>query len=415
MHRNLVKYAPTSVLALLLWGASAFGATDSTALVYTFVCNGSVRLGGRCPEGGRPDTLIQGSDRNFYGTAQVSSEGTATFNGGSVFSLSPSGDFRLLHTFAPGSKNTYPGGSTPGDLIEGPDGKLYGTTLLGGQDGCDGICGYGVLYRVNTDGSGFAVLHEFCSQADCSDGARGSGLVVGNDGNLYGVAQPGGSTNDGVIFRVTPSTGAYDVVFNFRFRVTGELPTGLVAAPDGTLYGNTTADSGQLLFHFVEATGKLTTAPMQFPEFNSGTVSAFGPDGDLYGLYFVYAKVGVGLFEVSPNGENLQFFPFYNDLAGGGQPSRELLLASDGNFWLTDISGGSAGYGEVIALSPTDGSQLLSISPFSATAAVGAFPAALVQANDGTLWGSTGGYAKSSKGHFANGTIYTIDAGLPPR
>ncbi len=407
------------LVVLFALASSAFAANPQPLAVYTFTCNGNSFLRiGTCPSGGRPDSLIQGFDGNFYGAAQDSMEGSSTPTGGTVFSVTPGGKFTLLHTFSPGANKTYPNGDLPGLLTEGPDGKLYGDTLFGGVDGCNGYCGYGLLYRVNRDGTGFRIIHKFCSETNCTDGAEGYGaLVTGTDGNLYGTTYYGGTGNSGTIFRVTPSTGAYEVVVSFNFSTSGEDPSGLIVAADGTFYGTSAGALGELLFHYTEATGTLTTTVLNFPLFNGlpsrGAVSAFGPNGNLYGIYAIYAKSGVGLFEVQTDGSNLQVFPFYNTIDGGGTPDG-LLLATDGNFWVADYNG-STGYGDIITLSPTDGTLIQTLTPFSSSAAVGAYPAEIIQAKDGTLWGSTYQYGNAAKGHFADGTVFSLNAGLPPR
>jgi len=411
---------PFAVLVALL-AASAYAATPSPVAVYTFICNGSAGTGS-CPNGGRPDSLIQGSDGNFYGTAQDSMEGSSTPSGGTVFSLTPAGKFTLLHTFAAGTNKTYPNGNLPGFVAEGSDGKIYGTTLFGGVGGCNGYCGSGVLYRVSKTGTGFQVLHKFCSQSNCTDGGGGA-LVPNIDGNLYGASFQGGTGNCGsfyvgcgTIFRVTPSTGAYEVVFNFNGS-TDEFPSTIIPASDGTFYGLDSGPQGESLFHYTPATGTFQSVALHFPTFNglpsSGFLLAFGANGNFYGLYHIYGKSGEGLFEVHPDGSNLQLFPFYTTRNGGGSPDG-LLLATDGNFWVADYNG-SSGYGDIITLSPSAGTVIQTLSPFSSSAAVGAYPAEIIQAKDGTLWGSTYQYGKAPAAHFADGTVFSLNAGLPPK
>ena len=64
----------TPLLSLLAISISA--AAQQPVAVYTFECTGNAfERSGSCPQGGRPDSLLQGSDGNFYGTAQVSNEG----------------------------------------------------------------------------------------------------------------------------------------------------------------------------------------------------------------------------------------------------------------------------------------------------------------------------------------------------
>ena len=412
------------VLFTLLAASAAYAAGSQPVDVYSFACNGSAfQRTGPCPEGGRPDSLIQGSDGNFYGAAQDSMEGSSSPTGGTVFSLTPTGTLTVLHTFTPGANKLYAGGNLAGRVIEGPDGKLYGVTLYGGINGCNGYCGYGLIYRINTDGSGFKIIHKFCSQTNCTDGWAGYQMVVGGDGNVYGTTYYGGSGNCapyggcGTIFQITTSSGAYKVVYNFNFSSTGENPSGLIVAADGTLYGNSVSTQGGLLFHYTESTGTLTTTVLPFPLFNGlpsrGSVSAIGPNGNFYGLYAIYGKTGVGLFEVQTDGSNLQLFPFYNTTSGAGSPDG-LLLASDSNFWIADFNG-STGYGDIITLSSTDGSLIQTLPVFSSRAAVGAYPNELIQAKDGALWGSTDSFGKVSQGHFADGAVFSLNAGLPPR
>jgi uncharacterized repeat protein (TIGR03803 family) len=408
----------------VLLAVSAFAAGPQPVVSHTFLCTGSsFDQSGPCPQGGRPDFLIQGSDGDFYGTAQVSQEGSSTPTGGTVFSLTPAGKFTLLHTFQAGSNNNYPNGNLPGQLTEGSDGKLYGDTVYGGVGGCNGYCGGGVLYRINKDGTGFQIIHKFCSQTNCTDGGAGA-LVAAQDGNLYGASGVGGTGNCGsyyqgcgVIFRVTPSTGKYAVVVNFNQTTNGAFPSNLAPASDGTFYGLNFGTSSDNLFHFIPSTGEVQTTPVVFPLFNGlpshGGDLTFGANGHLYGLYTIYATSGEGVFELQTDGSNLQFFPFYTTQEGAGSPDG-LMLGTDGNFWMANYNGKS-GYGSIIELSPIDGSLMQTQPPFSATAAVGAYPSQIIQASDGTFWGSTYGYGKSPQGHFADGTVYSLNLGLPPK
>jgi uncharacterized repeat protein (TIGR03803 family) len=409
------------VVFIALLASSAYAGTPQFKAVRTFLCTGSpFERSGPCPKGGRPDALIQGSDGNFYGAAQVSGEGSSAPDGGAVFSLTPTGTLKVLHIFQPGPGNNYANGNLAGLLAEGPDGKIYGETLYGGNDGCNGYCGYGVLYRVNRDGTGFQVLHKYCSEANCTDGASGEALVVGTDGNVYGTTYYGGANSSGTIFKVTPSTGAYEVVYNFNFSTSGEYPSSLVVAADGTFYGlSFSATLGEVLYHYTEATGELQAFATKFPLVNGlpsqGFMLTLGPNGNFYGLYEVYATPGAGAFEVKPDGSDLQLFPFYTHLDGAGSP-QTMILASDGNLWVDNYNGSNGeGTGDIITLSPADGHLIQTLAPFSSFAAVGAYPSELIQASNGILWGSTYQYGKAPLNHFGDGTVFSLNAGLPPR
>jgi streptogramin lyase len=253
------------------------------------------------------------------------------------------------------------------------------------------------------------------------DGAGGA-VVPDIDGNLSGASFQGGtgkcgSLGCGTIFRVTPSTGAYEVVFNFPGS-TDEFPISFIAAADGSFFGLDSGPQGQSLFHFTPSTGAFQSVALNFPVFNGGLPSvgeslALGPNGNFFGIYHIYGESGLGLFEVKTDGSNLQLFPFYTTVNGGGTPDG-LLLASDGNFWVADFNGG--GHGNIITLSPSTGTVTQTITTFGRKfPAVGSFPAVLIQAKDGTLWGTTDQGGIASTGHFADGTVFSLSVGLPPK
>jgi len=129
-------------------------------------------------------------------------------------------------------------------------------------------------------------------------------------------------------------------------------------------------------------------------------------------VYTIYPQLGSGVFEVRLDGGNLQLFAQYTADRGN---SGSLLLASDGNFWVAEYDNGTSGYGDIVRLSPWDGALLGTPTDFTGTDAAGAYPAALIQASDGTFWGVTQGRGKAPKGSFADGTVFSFNAGLPPR
>ena len=409
---------PFSILFVLLAGF-AYAASAKPVVVHTFLCNGdpSQRIG-PCPNGAQPNFLIQGSDGNFYGTAWAAEEGEITLSGGAVFSLTPAGKFTLLHLFVAGTNRTFANGSGPTSLTEGADGNLYGLADFGGNGPNAVYPNYGVVFRVSKTGTGFKVIHRFCSVGtSCSDGGNSAGpLVAAADGNLYGAGNEGGSLNEGTIFRITPSTGAYEVVYSFP-SATGGYPNGLIPAADGTFYGLTI--QGDDLFHFAPPKGdiELTKLPFPFPP-GCGTgcfaepFAVLGANGNLYGQYTFYLTGGLGLFQVELDGSHLQLFPQYNTTLNSG--GVELLPASDGNFWIPE-NPGPGNSGDVISLAPSDGKVIRRLAPFGTSAAVGAFPSFLIQAKDGSLWGTASDYGVASTGHFGGGTVYKLNLGLPPR
>ncbi len=180
------------------------------------------------PEGRRPTAaLVEASDGNLYGTAR----GGPKF-AGTVFRMSLDGSVTLVHAFDP--KLGEP--AAPGQpLIQARDGHLYGTSSAGGTEG------RGTVFRVTLDGT-LTVLKSFSSTGpDGSDPL--AGLLEGMDGRLYGTtSRVGLSFFSGTAFAIT-TEGSSAVLHTFRRRgKAGYYPTGtLVQGPDGNLYGGTNA------------------------------------------------------------------------------------------------------------------------------------------------------------------------------
>jgi uncharacterized repeat protein (TIGR03803 family) len=172
---------------------------------------------GRYPYAG----LVRGTDGNFYGT--TASGGTSGTNG-TVYRISPSGDFTNLYSFSGMD------GSRPyAGLTQGSDGKFYGTTALGGTTGL------GVIFRMGSNGS-ITNLHSFVGP---EGGLPYSGLLQGSDGNYYGTTSYwGANTNYGSIFRIDPN-GNLTTLHSFS-GLDGAVPEArLLQGADGNFYGTT--------------------------------------------------------------------------------------------------------------------------------------------------------------------------------
>jgi len=360
-----------------------------------------------CPDGQKPNAIMEASDGNFYGVAN----GGPVINGGTIFKITSSGQFTVLYTFPyNGTSDTYPNGEDPGSITEGSDGLLYGTANAGGTSGASS----GALWRINKNGTGFQVLERYCTS--CSSGSFPDYIVAGKDGNLYGTTSSGGifpasgtceGLGCGVIFRLTTS-GVYTVLHAFNGTTETSYPLGITQATDGNFYGGTGAEGGGALFR-ITPSGTFTL----LSGFTGGAY-ALAPltqasNGLLYGYSHVISAGTIELFSLSLAGgfSNVAQItqPLYKQYGVG-----QILQATDGNLWSTAVAGGS-GYGQVFAVT-TNGNAVANIG-FNGTD--GSFPVnGVIQASNGTLYGVAAKNGKTSSGGYASGDIYTI-SGLPPR
>jgi len=160
---------------------------------------------------------------------------------GTIFKVNKDGTgFALLHSFA--------GGGTDGDspygslILKGS--FLYGMTIYGGASG------KGTIFRINKNGTGFALLHSFSGNA--ADGANpfySSLLLKGS--MLYGMTMSGGAGDAGVIFKIKTNGEGFALLHAFAGGATERSgPCGYLTLAASTLYGMTlfggTADNGTI-------------------------------------------------------------------------------------------------------------------------------------------------------------------------
>jgi uncharacterized repeat protein (TIGR03803 family) len=144
---------------------------------------------------------------------------------GTVFAGGGNG-FRVIHTF----KNT--DGAKPLNVIQGKDGRLYGTTTTGSPDKI-----HGLIYSMTTAGGDYKILHVFDQN---KGGGPWSGVVWGSDNRLYGATVYGGKANRGVFYRIDPDGKNFTVLHTFKTFETGRKPTGrIIEGNDRNFYGTT--------------------------------------------------------------------------------------------------------------------------------------------------------------------------------
>lgn len=371
-----------------------------------------------CPDGQMPDALLQATDANFYGTAAANISNNRVSQGGTIFKITPTGQSTLLFSITPDGNGNYPNGDVPGHLVEGSDGFLYGVNAFGGPF----AQGFGTLFKISKTGTGFQVLHFFCTVGNgtCADGAYPDGLILGSDGNLYGTTQGGGTfqgsacatSGCGTVFRITPS-GTLTTLHVFSGTSDGSVPLSVTQATDGNFYGTTffggTPNNNGVVFR-VTPGGTFTVLHSFTSPIHSVTGLTQVSNGLLYGVSGATGSTSITVYSISLSGTFQQVSQLTE--ASGRYVIGRFLQASDGNLWTTSSVGDTSGFGTIFAITP-NGAPVNTIS-FSGTN--GATPTqGVIQGKDGKLYGTTSARGTDSQGHTAFGVIFSANAGLPPR
>jgi uncharacterized repeat protein (TIGR03803 family) len=331
-----------ATVLLCLTSAKAAVTTDpaaSFARIYDF----------RGFDGAAPYTGLIASGNTLYGTTLTgSTNGSVTPGGdgnGTIFKINTDGTgFVNLYSFSGGSFINSDGALPQGSLVLSGS-KLYGSATEGGANG------RGTIFSINTDGTGFANLHNF----NLTDGNFPYGDLVLSGSVLYGMANGGGAYSNGDIFKVNTDGTGFSVLHNFAAFVDDSNTNSDGAGPFAGLFL-----SGNVLY---------------------GTARWGGQGGG--------AAMGPGtIFKINTDGSGFSVLHHFSEPAGDGVNPQGTLVISGGTLYGTTLGGGLYGAGTVFKIN-TDGSGYSIIHNFASTNGVGPLGRLVIAGN--TLYGVTGG------------------------
>lgn len=286
--------------------------------------------------------------------------GTTVFGGtngtGTIFKINTDGSgFTLLHSFG--------AGAGPNDGYA-PHCSLVtdGTTLYGMASSSS--TGLGTIFSIDTNGSGYHTLHNFSASA--TDGASPQGSLLLSGGILYGMTQMGGSLSSGTIFKISTNGTGFQLIHSFTGVVTdGALPYGSLIISNTTLYG-TTSSGGS---NNVGTVFSIDTSGASFKILhNFSTTDTWSPTGDLtlsgstlYGMArnSGFSLLGFGtIFQVNTDGSGFAIphvfsYAFPNKLTDGSTPGGTLLLLGSQLYGMTFFGGSANNAGTVFSFNPS--------------------------------------------------------------
>jgi uncharacterized repeat protein (TIGR03803 family) len=365
-----------------IYGTSSSGDDEFVGTVFKANTNGSsytILKYFRGSDGENPMAGLVLVGNTLYGTTA----GGGSSGSGTVFKLNTDGTgFSVLKNFATNTSSgsgsyTNSDGAYPeaGLCVSGS--TLYGTAAGGGASGS------GAVYKLNTDGTGFAVLKHFSSGVGDeegmyvnSDGACTRAALILSGGSLYGTTQTGGSAGNGTVFKLNTDGTSFSVLKHFT--TTTEDTSGSYTNSDGARLWAALTLSGDTLYGTTSGGGSA----------GSGTVFKMNADGTSFTVLKHFAATAEDSSGSETNSE--------------GAHSRATLSLSGDTLYGTTYVGGSTGNGTVFKLN-TDGTGFTVLKVFNG--GNGATPLAGPTLSGNTLYGTTyrGGSA------LDNGTIFKVN------
>lgn len=211
-----------------LYGTTARGGTYKLGTVFSLTETGTETVlhsfsGTQNRDGSLPYAGLIDVRGTLYGTTN----GGGKSNGGTVFSISTTGEEHVLHSFKVGRRGD---GANPYASLIDANGTLTGTTLSGGATYC---CG--AIFGVTTAGKE-RVLHSFHT----TDGTNPYAGLIYLNSRLYGTTTSGGEFGYGTVFSMSKTHNVL-VLHNFSAGGTdGTVPNASLLDVNGMLYGTTT-------------------------------------------------------------------------------------------------------------------------------------------------------------------------------
>ena len=324
-----------------------------------------------------------------------------TFSTGTVFKVNPDGTgFSLLHSFS--NSDTTDGTNPYGSLV-GTGTTLYGETINGGASGT------GALFKIATDGTGFTLLHSFAGGA--ADGSQPRGTPVLSGTTLYGTTGMGGSSGAGTVFKIATDGTGFALLHSFAGGATdGASAFGTAMLSGTTLYGMTTLGGASSVGTVYKVNTDGTGFALLHTFTGSATDGKYPLDGlaiaggVLYGLTSNGGTSNAGVaFKVNVDGTGFAILhSFAGGVTGGSSPSGSPTLVGS-MLYGTTIAGGTANAGTVFKMN-IDGTSFALARSFAGGTTDGANLDGSLIASGSTFYGMS-----SAAGSAANGgTVFKL-------
>ena len=145
-------------------------------------------------------------------------------------------------------------------------------------------------------------------------------MILDRQGNIYGTTRYGGSSGNGVIFKLDRS-GSETVLYNFAAKAIPVSP--LVRDPAGNVYGIAGEEGSPLISALYEfSTAGQFTVLYTFPSTDGGCTSLIRDrSGNFYGACGESGNTGGVIYKLDANGQRTDLYTFGTNSADGTYPA----------------------------------------------------------------------------------------------
>lgn len=298
------------------------------------------------------DGAISKGSLTLFGTTIYGRTSSGGANGeGVIFKIeTDSSGFQVLYDFQTGSSNML-GKEPHHDAMLYYDDNLYGTALEGGDDD------NGVIYRISLTGKDYTALHVF--QGGNNDGAQPHSGVILVEDVFYGITAAGGTHGNGTIYRMDPDGTDFSVLHSFH-KSTGDDSHGrLTLGSDGhTLFGMTKTGGSQdlgVIFSFDLSDSNYTVLHAFTGSASDGSSTDHGfltlSNDTLFGMtQFGGASNNGVIFSLNEDGTNFQILHSFGSSTNDGTNPYGSLQLSNGFLYGTTRKGGVNDEGTVFRI-----------------------------------------------------------------
>ena len=356
------------------------------ALIAGFGLLPASRLAGQtftplCAAPGSPAGITLG-DGTLFGVTV----GGGTSGSGTIFSVATNGaNFTVLHNFSAYSHGT----NSDGEYLLGAPvlsgGVLYGAAPYGGT------LGSGTIYAISTNGTGFTVLYTFSAVPSTAPSANNdgfapfAGLLLSGD-TLYGTTAGGGTNGFGAVFSIKTNGSGFATLHSFADGNANRDSSASLVLSGNTLYGTTRYGGTSLAgtVFAVDTDGNNFTVLHNFAGSDGGrpiaglTLSG----GALYGVTSSTA------FKLNLNGSGFTVLHTFTGYPSDGRAPEAGLAVVGNTLYGTTFGGGTVGDNGTIFSISTSGSDYNVLYSFTASGNNGNYPEATLIPSGTTLYGT---------------------------